>query len=374
MLHKKHKIKVLYVDDERLNLLAFRASFRKEFKVILAENAVEGLEYLEKEEIPVVISDQKMPNITGIEFLEMVKDRYPDCIRILLTAYSDIDVVVSAINKGKIYEYIPKPWNEVDVRIAIENGYNLYKTNRELHTKNLELQKRNEELSSFIYSGSHDMRAPLTTIQGVLEVAKLTEADSAALPYFDMIEENVNKLDDYLCNLIAFHQNFKNKLKFSEVNWEEFFEELNLQYHYSHHFPNVKMSIKMDEQNRFVSDKLRLSAIMHNLIGNAFQFQNKSDKGGFVRVEGITSQKQAEIRIKDNGIGIAEDEINKIFDMFYKSHAHSNGSGMGLYIVKETLEKMGGHISVESIPGEGSCFKIVIPNCIDTEQNEVSIN
>jgi len=132
------KIKVLYVDDEVSNLTAFKASFRRVFDIHLAESAKDGINILNTRPIEVVIADQKMPGITGVDFFESIIKTHPTPIRILLTGYSDIKTVINAINKGKIYQYVTKPWDDYDLKITIENAYHLYhlkEQNSKLTTK-----------------------------------------------------------------------------------------------------------------------------------------------------------------------------------------------------------------------------------------------
>lgn len=142
-------ISVLYVDDEVHNLNSFKAGFRRLFNVFTAESAAEGRKILETENIQVIITDQRMPVMTGIEFLESIIPDFPDPIRILLTGYADINAVIDAINKGQVYKYIQKPWMDEDLRINIEKAYEIYalrKENRELTEQLLLANKQLEFL------------------------------------------------------------------------------------------------------------------------------------------------------------------------------------------------------------------------------------
>jgi response regulator RpfG family c-di-GMP phosphodiesterase len=142
-------INVLYIDDEVHNLNSFKAGFRRLFNVFTAESATEGRKVLETEEIQVIITDQRMPVMTGIEFLESIIPEFPDPIRILLTGYADINAVIDAINKGQVYRYIQKPWMDEDLRINIERAYEIYslrKENRELTEQLLLANKQLEFL------------------------------------------------------------------------------------------------------------------------------------------------------------------------------------------------------------------------------------
>ena len=130
-------ISVLYVDDEIHNLNAFKASFRRVFKVYTAESAAEAIQILEKEYVNIILTDQRMPVMTGIQFLESIVEKYPNPIRMLLTGYSDINAVIDAINKGQVYLYLTKPWQEADLQSALEKAFEVFS-----------LRERNKELTS----------------------------------------------------------------------------------------------------------------------------------------------------------------------------------------------------------------------------------
>ena len=145
-------IGVLYVDDEANNLNSFKAAFRRDFEIYTASSAREGRKILDSYEIGVIITDQRMPGMTGIEFLESILPVYPDTIRILLTGFSDINAVMDAINRGQVYKYLVKPWQNDELKMYIENAleiYNLRKENKELARKlqlaNLELERLSQQ-------------------------------------------------------------------------------------------------------------------------------------------------------------------------------------------------------------------------------------
>ncbi|MCB0804678.1 MAG: histidine kinase [Bacteroidales bacterium] len=124
-MEKKNFI-ILYVDDEVNNLISFRATFRREYKILTAQDGFEGLRILGEQEVHLVISDQRMPGMTGVEFLEKVNREYPGTIRMIITGFSDIDAVIGSINKGGVYRYIAKPWDEREMRMTIENARQLF--------------------------------------------------------------------------------------------------------------------------------------------------------------------------------------------------------------------------------------------------------
>jgi response regulator RpfG family c-di-GMP phosphodiesterase len=142
-------IHILYIDDEIHNLNAFKASFRRQFTVFTAESAEEAVKILSENDIHIIISDQRMPRMTGIEFFESILEKYPEPIRILLTGYADINAVIDAINKGQVYKYFSKPWNEEELRHNIEKAYEVYalrKENKELTAKLLDVNEKLEFL------------------------------------------------------------------------------------------------------------------------------------------------------------------------------------------------------------------------------------
>jgi response regulator RpfG family c-di-GMP phosphodiesterase len=139
-------INVLYIDDEPHNLVSFRASFRRHFNVYTAESADEGTKILAVTEIHVILSDQRMPRMTGIEFFESILNSFPDPIRILVTGYTDINAVIDAINRGQVYKYLTKPWYDNDIRNFIETSYEVYRLRRENEDLTIKLLDANSKL------------------------------------------------------------------------------------------------------------------------------------------------------------------------------------------------------------------------------------
>ena len=147
---EKENIRILYVDDEVNNLKSFKATFRREFKVHIAESAAAGFELLKEKPVEIIISDQRMPDMTGVEFFEKLTEDNPEPIRILLTGYSDIDAVIGAINKGRVYHYITKPWDERYLRNIINNAYEIYRLRAENKMLMEDLKLSNEQLEFMI--------------------------------------------------------------------------------------------------------------------------------------------------------------------------------------------------------------------------------
>jgi len=140
------KISVLYVDDEENNLFSFKAVFRVKYQVYIAISGDEALKILSEKPIEIIITDQRMPNMTGVEFLEKVIEKFPDPMRLLLTGYADMNAVVDAVNKGKIFHYLSKPWNEDELDITIKRAYEAYLEKQRLKEENKELGTSNDQL------------------------------------------------------------------------------------------------------------------------------------------------------------------------------------------------------------------------------------
>lgn len=140
------KPRILYVDDEINNLESFRANFREFYQIYTTETAVEGKKILREKEIDIIITDQRMPNITGVEFLESIIDEYPEPIRILLTGYADIEAVKDAINKGKIYHYATKPFDAEELKIVVDKAYEVFTLRKDNKQLMKDLLRVNEQL------------------------------------------------------------------------------------------------------------------------------------------------------------------------------------------------------------------------------------
>lgn len=140
------KITILYVDDEENNLISFKATFRLKYKVFTAISGADAIKILEDNVVHVIITDQRMPNMTGVEFLEKVIEKFADPIRILLTGFTDMNAVVDAINKGKIFHYLTKPWNEEELDKTIERAYNIFMEREKIKQMNEKLEISNSQL------------------------------------------------------------------------------------------------------------------------------------------------------------------------------------------------------------------------------------
>ncbi len=358
----QEQINILYLDDEEQNLFSFLALFRRDYNVFTTTSPQEAVNHLNSNKVHIIFSDQKMPDVSGVEFFETIRHDYPDSVRILITGYADIEAVIDAINRGQVYRYVTKPWDVNDLKVCIENAIEKYKRDKELVEKNRELERVNSELEQFVYSASHDMRAPLASIKGVINVAKADGLEEKALAYMDMIERSANRLNDFVTNIIYYYQNTQADEILSEVNFEILLDEMMEKYRHHDNVGGIQFTRNVSQTGIFKSDTHRLKMVLGNMISNAIKFSDSKKETRTVDIEIVQNAERAVIKVSDNGIGIPPKEISKIFEMFYPSTDKSSGSGVGLYIVNQAVDKMKGNISVKSEVGVGTRFIVEIPN------------
>ena len=352
-------IRVLYIDDEENNLISFKAAFRRFYEVYTANSAAEGLKILQNIDIPIIIADQKMPNTTGVEFFKSIAKTFPDPMRILLTGYSDIEALSDAINHGDVYRYIQKPWSDLELHNSIKNAHDAYRGKIDLRNKVIELEKTNDELNRFIYSISHELRAPLVSIMGIVNLVKLENLYKSSGEYWSLIESCSNKLDYYIQKTIQYYKNNKADEELIEIDFKNLIDQLVD----VHTYANIETSftVNVDQNAVFKGDYFRIEVVLGNLISNAIKYQKVDEKSKKVAIKINVEEKFVDISINDNGIGILNEHLEKIFLQFFKSKVN-HGSGLGLFIVKEALNKINGRISVKSTIDLGTTFTITIPN------------
>jgi signal transduction histidine kinase len=368
----EEQIRVLYIDDEVQNLNLFKACFRHDFQIFLAKSAGEGVAHLEQQDIHVIVSDQKMPGITGVQFFESILEKYPDPVRILLTAYTDAEALIDAINKGQIFRYLRKPWEEEDLRMTIRSAFQSFSTNRRLLEQNAELQKRNDELNRFVYSASHDLKAPLGSIQGILDLSKMEGEEDNASQYLLLIEKSVKQLEAFIHNIIQYYKNTQLKEQIDQIDFQKMVAEILESYKYYQFTPLINFRIEILQEEPFFGDTFRIRTILNNLLSNAIKYQRRDEPDKFVMISVKTSPEEVLIRVEDNGIGIPAEHLSQIYNMFFRATSENSGSGMGLYILNEALSKISGKIKVSSHLDAGTTFELILPNRSDRAslQNE----
>lgn len=356
------KIQVLYIDDEQNNLNGFKATFRFDYTIFIASDTQKAVEYLKQyPEISVILCDQRMPDKTGVQFFEEIRIDYPNPVRMLITGYTDIESVIDAVNRGHIFRYIKKPWTDSDIRSAIEEANKFFLTNALLVAKNIELSSAYYELGKFAYSITHDVRGPLLSIIGALDLAKGIDDMEELRELMGLMSEAVTKLDEYIKNTHEYYKLKRGQLQFSEIDLNVVLSDIAALFKITGRNNNIQFTSKVIQTNAFYSDEISIKMILNNLLSNAFNYQRKNAKDKMVDVVMEVVDTDLIITVKDNGIGIHENHIKNIFTMFYRATSEETGSGLGLYNVKDALNRLEGTIDVMSTIDKGTTFTVTIP-------------
>jgi len=228
-------------------------------------------------------------------------------------------------------------------------------------SKNEELKEINSELDKFVYSASHDLKAPLLSVLGLVNVAKYEIKDDTALDYFDKIEKRIDKLNSFIKEVIEISRNTRTEVEKELVNFEKLVQSVIDNNSYLEGINSVDLTMGIHFKKDILMDKPRVEIILNNLISNAIKYRNTSNEKHKVHIEAKQIDNNLLVTILDNGIGIKPEDQEKVFEMFYRGNLDSEGSGLGLYIVKSTLEKLSGKYKVESNYKEGTKMIISIP-------------
>ena len=230
-----------------------------------------------------------------------------------------------------------------------------------LRQNNDDLKKLNEALDAFVYSASHDLKAPLLSIKGLVN---LMEMDSATNPgyYLDRIKASIERLTDFVNDLVDYSRNSRTELKIEKVNFNHLMLEVLGNFEFLPINEEVKKEIIIDPIHDFYSDPYRIYTVLNNLVSNALRYSDQCKYECYVKVKISKSDQMVVMRIEDNGIGIAQEHYSRIFEMFYRGTDIQTGSGLGLYIVNETVLKLKGSIHLESKEGLGTVFEVALPD------------
>jgi len=229
-----------------------------------------------------------------------------------------------------------------------------------VHERTLKLVKANQELDRFVYSASHDLSAPLKSILGLIQLTRLENKNEELTNHLEHMQKSVLKLEAVINSLTQFSRNMGHALIKQEFVFDEMIEEVLDELKYPFQSDKVKIIKLYNPSDSVNSDYLRVKIILSNLISNALKYKNIHNPDSFVEISFCKMDERDRISIKDNGIGISKENQVKVFDMFFRATMQSNGSGLGLYIVKETVEKLGGEITVDSNPGNYTLFTVTL--------------
>lgn len=224
-----------------------------------------------------------------------------------------------------------------------------------------ELKIRNSELDNFVYKVSHDLRAPLSSILGLVNLAKLPNNTDSLDQYLEIVGKKAVQLDHFIGDVLSHSKNLKMEIKVSKINFNQLIEDSFADLTYLAGAEKVKSSISVTGSD-FYSDLWRIKEVFRNLISNAIKYRNSQHQSVEISIDINIGDESCCITFTDNGIGIDDDKIDSIFEMFYRASEISEGSGLGLYIVKNAIDKLKGSILVKSKPGQGTIFTITLPN------------
>lgn len=224
--------------------------------------------------------------------------------------------------------------------------------------KNIELKKVNEALDRFVYSVSHDLRSPLSSILGLINVAKRSNDPQEIDKILDMIQGRVHAQDHFIQEIIDYSRNTRTEVLLEPVSLHHVVDDVIDALKFNNNADKITFSNSIPENLILDSDRIRLSIILSNLIGNAIKYHDFRKENPFIAI-GYREDLKA-IYVQDNGTGIKEEHKDKIFNMFYRGSDRSTGSGLGLFITKEAVAKLQGRIEVTSVYGEGSTFTLYL--------------
>src|SRR5262249_11521389 len=378
---------LLVVDDEPDLVQSVQDLLRFDFRVLGATRAAEGLKLMKAEKVHIVMTDQRMPEMTGVEFLRALRENFPDTVRLLFTAYADLDAVTDAINTGNVYRYIAKPWEPQELKGVLKQAVEYYDLNaerkrllREVQDKNKQLEEANAELRqanelkrAFIRVASHELRTPLTIVMGLSELAQrhrgLSEPLQAWIERIHPAGGRLNGRVDRMVKLLL-AERFERPLPPKPVE-----------------LPQL-LNAAADEVDSFVAqrrqklvrvipgdlgiiqaeeDKLYDSLVQ--LLVNAIKF---TPDGGTITLSGRRHEGNGvAIVVHDTGVGIEPASAARLFDPFFTKFdvsRHCSGvfefdrRGLGLTVVKAFVEMQGGRVHVDSEVGKGSTFTLTLPS------------
>lgn len=228
--------------------------------------------------------------------------------------------------------------------------------------KNVQLAKTNEELDRFVYSASHDMRAPLSSLLGLIHLSEKTDNPEEIGTLLQMMKDRIKTMEGFIKEVTDYSRNTRLDLASIEISLFDLVSEVVNNLAYSIVNKKVRIDIVIDKKIVLETDVNRLKVVINNLLSNAYKYHQFDKNDPFIRIAASEKGNTILMTVEDNGQGIAPEHHLRIFEMFYRASESSEGSGLGLYIVKETLDKLNGSISVRSTPGEGTEFIVTLPS------------
>jgi len=367
------KYRILAVDDEPANLHLLRRTFRQEYDIQLAESGREGLELLRNSPVDIIITDQRMPGMTGVEMLVESRLINPDAVRMILTAYTDVKDIIDSINKGHIYRYILKPWSPEDLKVTVTRALDHYRLEQQNRVLVRKLQKsledlraaqqellHRERLSTLGRMAStiiHDLKLPMSNIR---TSASLLADDNLPhnlrLEFSQIIQKEVDRLIEMTREILEFSRG-ETSLRLSEFPLQELLEDVARSVERELNSNKVALERSWVDLGIIKGDRDRLRRVLLNLILNS---RDAMPSGGTLTLTGSRGQNNVRLEVLDTGIGIPIDLLSKIFEPFV-THGKHNGTGLGMAIAKKIIESHSGKIEAYNRPTGGAVVSMVIP-------------
>jgi signal transduction histidine kinase len=376
------------VDDVADLVHSVQDLLRFDYRVLGATRAAEGLKIMEREQVHVVMTDQRMPEMTGVEFLKRLRERYPEVVRLLFTAYADIKAVTDAINQGSVYRYITKPFEPQDLQAILHQAVEHYdlvadrkrllaelqEKNQQLESANSELRQANELKKAFIKVASHELRTPLTIVLGLSDLGRQTPGVPPQVgQWLERIYVGSIRLNDRIDLMIKLMlaDRFERPLLRKAVALAELLHcaAADIATFIEQRHQQLVVDVADDLGTISIEeDKIRDSVFQ--LLVNAIKF---TPDGGTIRLSGRRlADGGVEVQVADTGVGIDPASLARVFDPFFTRFdvsRHSSGVfdfdrcglGLGLSLVKAFVEMHGGRVKVESEVNRGSTFTITLP-------------
>jgi signal transduction histidine kinase len=336
----------------------------------------------------IILLDYNLHETNGIELLKKIKLQHQNAYIFFLSAQEEIDIAVNSIKHGA-FGYIAKDESAfsnilrelkgiVAYQAVAESknkrysnahfvGLGSYIAEREheqqiLIHKNEQLAKLNSELDNFVYSTSHSLRGPLSSILGMIKLAQMEQEVFDKSTFLFMMEKIASRLDYTVKDIVDYSVNNRTEIIREEINISELLEGVFENLSYLNGSARIEKQVSIEQSAPCFSDAGRLKIIFTNLLCNAIQYQDSAKANPFIRIHAEVSASKITIHLLDNGIGISPAYLGKAFNMFSRGTTKSNGAGLGLYITKEVVNKLQGAIELSSQPNEGTRFIISLPN------------
>jgi signal transduction histidine kinase len=384
---------LLVVDDEASVLASIVELFHGRYHVLTAPNADQALEQLRQDSVAVVMADQRMPRISGSELLARIARLAPDVTRILMTGHADLEAVMYAINQGKIYYYVAKPWQANELEAVVEKAFEHHELLRErrrliaelrqansdleakvqartqeLMEKNAALEAMNKLKNEFLGMAAHDLRSPIGNIQSLAELMLESGAEMDRQEYLELVtmictmSRSMMRLLNDLLDIAAIESG-KIELRLTPVAIVPYLAEIVSHHRLLAEHKKIRLVTKIAKGLPMAFfDKERIQQVLNNLLSNAIKF---SPTHTVVTLEAYPMGAGIELAVTDQGQGIRPEERHRLFGAFQrlstKPTAGERSTGLGLTICKKIVELHGGMIGVESEVGRGSRFSFVLP-------------